>query len=1209
MSYSTGGGGTLTLPSPTHVHHVDVTSAVRSLRRSLSRSPSKFNLVTKSPSSSPKSPLSPSPRSPSKRASTGSHLSFFTSASSNSPYTPSPLAVPFPAVPFPPSAKLALRSSGRSKAASPRPSSRTRTSPKSPMRRVLSNSSDSGNAASPTLSSWVTTGQENSRSTSPAERKNLEKPSRMSLNLDATAPINHALSRLGDGSSDSPLGPSTSSPLKRSDTIMNLDQASLGSPVAKRRSLHGSASFGHDFNVFDHGPTSAAQFDIHDESNHEYELSAASLAPENASLTSMPRRSSSLRKSTLQQRHGEKTSWGRRHAAQVLAAQQLAAQSGSEVSTPNPVKNRPRLSLDQFMPPMARDSPFSSQGSLPHPSMHVVNPPTHQPHPLSRTMTTSSSNSSMVDESPTHVPVHFGEHPRPKLDFSKSLPVGSLNPFAPKASRGEESGSFSTPQNYKSVKPLPAAFMSTGLVSKVNRNPEDEPTRGLGKGIVPDTPCKKQVNIFATYPPNIPGSAASKGRHIRPSFGNPSTPFNPHGAPGNSSIFGKGSGVFGGPYSRNSLSRRGSFLSNDGDDNGGSPDAKGEDRSSSDFDFPPTPTKQALVPGLTPQPGDGSPSSHRSISVSASASGYGLARKLVRTRSKLSLFTTPIEKEDDHSDTEMDMDDSPTPMDSKRDSKIFMSMPLSSISLPTRRPTPIHSPTPLKAKSLTISFLAPRRPGFAKISHVAPASSLERIGFVDRLSPSTPKDSLLPPDPSGLSISNPKNGQIQKSARASSASMFPPATPTTGRESFLPICDRRLSMTPLGNLSTATEMDKSLASRFEKAELIGTGEFSHVYRVTQPAPRILRASQSVYFGASRSPFQGRSPQTPMPERVFAVKKSRQPYQGTRDRERKLQEVSVLKSLGQTDHVVHLIDSWEDNSYLYIQTEFCEEGGLDMFLSQVGRKGRLDDFRIWKIVLELGLGLRHIHDSGFIHLDLKPANILITFEGVLKIADFGMAATWPAQPGIEGEGDREYIGPEILLGQYDKPADIFALGLIMLEIAGNVQLPDNGPTWQRLRSGDMSDVPSLTFSNGSAILRDATGIPIQDSDNSMGFSSSDDEIEANFGSPTMISRKRNCDTSVKSLSHDAGNLFGSGRRGELHQPPQFMTDMYHDHALDRLVRCMILPNPQDRPTVHQVLESQGVQWVASRRRAGATVFEGNWGPADDVLVDDAEMMDV
>lgn len=243
------------------------------------------------------------------------------------------------------------------------------------------------------------------------------------------------------------------------------------------------------------------------------------------------------------------------------------------------------------------------------------------------------------------------------------------------------------------------------------------------------------------------------------------------------------------------------------------------------------------------------------------------------------------------------------------------------------------------------------------------------------------------------------------------------------------------------------------------------------------------------------------------------------------------------------------------------------------------------------------------------MDLKPANILITFEGVLKIGDFGMAASWPAQPGIEGEGDREYIGPEILLGQYDKPADVFALGLIMLEIAANVQLPDNGPTWQRLRSGDMSDIPSLTFSNDSSVLRDAEGIPIEESDMTMDSFGSDDEIETDFGSPTLTSRKRNVGGSSKSLSHDPGNLFGSGRRGELHQAPPFMKDMYHVHALDRLVRWMIFPTPENRPTVHQVLESEGIRWVESRRRAGATVFEGNWGPADDVLADDAEMMDV
>src|ERR1700709_425850 len=114
--YSNSGGGALALPS--HVDHVDVTSAVRSLRRSLSRSPSKsFRLVTKSPSSSPKSPLSPCPQSPRHRSGSQS-ATIFTGAPNNPPHTPSPLAVPFP-----PSAKLALRSSSRSKAPPSPPSS------------------------------------------------------------------------------------------------------------------------------------------------------------------------------------------------------------------------------------------------------------------------------------------------------------------------------------------------------------------------------------------------------------------------------------------------------------------------------------------------------------------------------------------------------------------------------------------------------------------------------------------------------------------------------------------------------------------------------------------------------------------------------------------------------------------------------------------------------------------------------------------------------------------------------------------------------------------------------------------------------------------------------------------------------------------------------------------------------------------------------
>lgn len=210
----------------------------------------------------------------------------------------------------------------------------------------------------------------------------------------------------------------------------------------------------------------------------------------------------------------------------------------------------------------------------------------------------------------------------------------------------------------------------------------------------------------------------------------------------------------------------------------------------------------------------------------------------------------------------------------------------------------------------------------------------------------------------------------------------------------------------------------------------------------------------------------------------------------------------------------------------------------------------------------------------------------------------MATRWPAEDGIEGEGDREYIGPEILMGRFDKPADIFSLGLIVFEIAGNVELPDNGLSWQKLRNGDMSDVPSLTWSSESGIFRDACGNPVSD--------------EPSF--------EELCTADLNDVGCGEANLLGGRnpterkaiwvpRSGELADPPSFMVDANHEQALDKVVGWMISPDPPNRPTADQVLETFGVQFVERRRRAGATIYEGNWGPADEILAEDAEMIDV
>lgn len=216
----------------------------------------------------------------------------------------------------------------------------------------------------------------------------------------------------------------------------------------------------------------------------------------------------------------------------------------------------------------------------------------------------------------------------------------------------------------------------------------------------------------------------------------------------------------------------------------------------------------------------------------------------------------------------------------------------------------------------------------------------------------------------------------------------------------------------------------------------------------------------------------------------------------------------------------------------------------------------------------------------------------------------MATKWPARAGIEGEGDREYIGPEILMGRYDKPADVFALGLIMLETAGNVELPDNGASWQKLRNGDMSDVPSLTWSShvASHIFRDVPGNSLPEQ------TSFEDDLRHNDQQQFF--------PCIKDSFHDKDEPLETSRKsvhptrsGELIEPPDFMVDPKNQQALDTIVRWMISPEPQDRPVASEILQTVGVQWAEKRRRAGATVFEGNWGPADDILAEDAEMIDV
>ncbi|KDN51424.1 hypothetical protein K437DRAFT_254837 [Tilletiaria anomala UBC 951] len=257
-------------------------------------------------------------------------------------------------------------------------------------------------------------------------------------------------------------------------------------------------------------------------------------------------------------------------------------------------------------------------------------------------------------------------------------------------------------------------------------------------------------------------------------------------------------------------------------------------------------------------------------------------------------------------------------------------------------------------------------------------------------------------------------------------------------------------------------------SSFNVQSVLGTGEFSEVLKVEDKTTGY----------------------------ISAVKRMKKAFGGPRDRLRRMEEVDILRHLqhdGQAHrNVINLLDAWEEGGHLFLQTELCGLGTLAFFLEEYGcMAGNLDEPRLWKILAELSAGLQHIHGNGVLHLDLKPANVLITEVGSLKVGDFGFATRWPLMPAaatlkgagvhaaapigdgddelvpvrrrgkkqsLEREGDREYLAPEIMSkGRYGKEADMFSLGLIMLEAGGNVVLPDNGEPWLKLRNDDFTDV--------------------------------------------------------------------------------------------------------------------------------------------------------
>jgi serine/threonine-protein kinase len=207
---------------------------------------------------------------------------------------------------------------------------------------------------------------------------------------------------------------------------------------------------------------------------------------------------------------------------------------------------------------------------------------------------------------------------------------------------------------------------------------------------------------------------------------------------------------------------------------------------------------------------------------------------------------------------------------------------------------------------------------------------------------------------------------------------------------------------------------EKIAGRYEIEELVGHGGMSSVYK----------ARDSLL------------------ERHVALKILHEQYSSDEDFVERFKREA--RSVAQLQHpnIVTVIDRGEEDRRQYIVFEYIDGENLK---ECVVRKGRLEVREALEIAVEVARGLAFAHQSGIVHRDVKPQNVLLNGDGRAKVTDFGIARTVEMDGMTQTGtvlGTSNYIAPEQATGQrVDAHSDVYSLGAVLYELlAGDVPFP-------------------------------------------------------------------------------------------------------------------------------------------------------------------------
>ncbi len=168
------------------------------------------------------------------------------------------------------------------------------------------------------------------------------------------------------------------------------------------------------------------------------------------------------------------------------------------------------------------------------------------------------------------------------------------------------------------------------------------------------------------------------------------------------------------------------------------------------------------------------------------------------------------------------------------------------------------------------------------------------------------------------------------------------------------------------------------------------------------------------------------------------------------------------------HIVRVLDYGADRDLHYLVMEYVEGQDLHDTLEEKGSFG-------WEFALELidqlATALEHAHAHGVVHRDIKPQNMMLNDNGLLKVLDFGIARI-PTLPSLTQSGfigSPYYASPEQAMGEeVDIRSDIYSSGIVLYELlSGNIPFDAKSP-WSIISQHITSEPPKIELPDGSEI---------------------------------------------------------------------------------------------------------------------------------------------